>query len=198
MKISSSAKKYIGNKIFADYFNQYAEIVNNYEYKVKIAIGKMGRLEADRLEANAGFFKKSAITVTPEWVYQLVTNSDKARIALLGTLGHEMSHKMGNIKGIRKFELWTNEVHCDFKGASLTLNSERRLLLESMHNKIQLGHKDIDNKNCTHPSWRQRIEYASQYDYNEELIRKIAKDTKCSNEKRIQKVIKQFDPIILK
>lgn len=198
MKISSSAKKYIGNKIFADYFNQYAEIVNNYEYKVKIAIGKMGRLEADRLEANAGFFKKSAITVTPEWVYQLVTNSDKARIALLGTLGHEMSHKMGNIKGIRKFELWTNEVHCDFKGASLTLNSERRLLLESMHNKIQLGHKDIDNKNCTHPSWRQRIEYVSQYNYNEELIRKIAEDTKCSNEKRIQKVIKQFDPIILK
>lgn len=198
MTISSSAQKYIGNKIFADYFNQYAEIVNNYEYKVKIAIGKMGRLEADRLEANAGFFKKSAITVTPEWVYQLVTNSDKARIALLGTLGHEMSHKMGNIKGIRKFELWTNEVHCDFKGASLTLNSERRLLLESMHNKIQLGHKDIDNKNCTHPSWRQRIEYASQYDYNEELIRKIAEDTKCSNEKRIQKVIKQFDPIILK
>lgn len=198
MKISSSAKKYIGNKIFADYFNQYAEIVNNYEYKVKIAIGKMGRLQADKLGANAGFFKKSAITVTPEWVYQLVTNSDKARIALLGTLGHEMSHKMGNIKGIRKFELWANEVHCDFKGASLTLNSERRLLLESMHNKIQLGHKDIDNKDCTHPSWKQRIEYASQYDYNEELIRKIAEDTKCSNEKRIQKVIKQFDPIILK
>lgn len=32
-KISSSAQKYIGNKIFADYFNQYAEIVNNYGYK---------------------------------------------------------------------------------------------------------------------------------------------------------------------
>lgn len=198
MKISSSAKKYIGNKIFADYFNQYAEIVNNYGYKVKMANGIMRSLQADKLGANAGFFKKSAIIVTPEWVYQLVTNSDKARIALLGTLGHEMSHKMGNIKGIRKFELWTNEVHCDFKGASLTLNSERRLLLESMHNKIQLGHKDIDNKDCTHPSWKQRIEYASQYDYNEELIRKIAEDTKCSNEKRIQKVIKQFDPIILK
>lgn len=66
-----------------------------------------------------------------------------------------------------------------------------------MLNKIQIGHKDIDDKDCTHPSWRQRIEYASQYDYNEELIRKIAKDTKCSNEKRIQKVINQFDPIIL-
>lgn len=197
MTISSSAQKYIGNKIFADYFNQYAEIVNNYGYKVKITNGKTRSLQADKLGANAGFFKKSAIIVTPEWVYQLVTNSDKARIALLGTLGHEISHKMGNIKGIRKFELWTNEVHCDFKGASLTLNSERRLLLESMLNKIQIGHKDIDDKDCTHPSWRQRIEYASQYDYNEELIRKIAKDTKCSNEKRIQKVINQFDPIIL-
>lgn len=198
MTISSSAQKYIGNKIFADYFNQYAEIVNNYGYKVKITNGKTRSLQADKLGANAGFFKESAIIVTPEWVYQLVTNSDKARIALLGTLGHEISHKMGNIKGCRKFELWTNEVHCDFKGASLTLNGERRLLLESIHNKIQIGRKNIDDKDCTHPSWRQRIEYASQYDYNEELIRKIAKDTKCSNEKRIQKVINQFDPIILK
>lgn len=198
MTISSSAQKYIGNKIFTDYFNQYAEIVNNYGYKVKITNGKTRSLQGNRLGANAGFFKKSAIVVTPEWIYQLVTNSGKARIALLGTLGHEISHKMGNIKGLRKFELWTNEVHCDFKGASLTLNGERRLLLESMHNKIQIGRKDIDDKDCTHPSWRQRIEYASQYDYNEELIRKIAKDTKCSNEKRIQKVINQFDPIILK
>lgn len=60
---------YIGNKIFADYFNQYAEIVNNYGYKVKITNGKTRSLQADKLGANAGFFKKSAIIVTPEWVY---------------------------------------------------------------------------------------------------------------------------------
>lgn len=201
--ISFRSRIYLGNDTWEMNKNlllEFYDICKKYNYKLKITYGGIRPINKDSLNANAGIFKNQSIAISPEWMHQLIINEniENVRIALLGTLGHEISHKMGNIKGLRKFELWTNEVHCDFKGASLTLNGERKLLLKSIHNKIQLGRKNIDDKDCTHPSWRQRIEYASQYDYNEELIRKIAKDTKCSNEKRIQKVINQFDPIILK
>lgn len=93
------------------------------------------------------------------------------------------------------------------------VNNNRQLLLESCKYKKERvllwrqSSKDKYSKFADllfnkipqdHPSWQQRIDYITNYNFNEELIRKIAKDTKCSNEKRIQKVINQFDPIILK
>lgn len=198
---SKNVYKYVGEKLCADnesYLQQYYDLVNQYGYKLKFTNGLTRNLTEKSLNANAGFVKNNPIIATSEWLYQLIINKEAADIAFKGTLGHEISHKKGNIKGIRKFDLWVNEIHCDYYGAMLMLNSDRNLLLQAINYKIEFGHKNINKPDYVHPSWKHRLEYVSKYDYGEELIKRIANDTKYKNEKHIQKVIKEFHPITLK
>lgn len=182
---------------------EYEDICKKYGYKLKCSYGGIRPIKKKNLNANAGLFNFQSIVITPEWIYQLIFNEDTelVRNALLGTIGHEISHKLGNIKGIKKFELWVNEVHCDFKSATITLNNDREKLIQGIRFKTEFKAKTNPNiltkQSGDHPSWEQRLDYISNYNYDEKLIRRIAKDTKCSDENRIQKVINQFEPIIL-
>lgn len=57
----------------------------------------------------------------------------------------------------------------------------------------------VNNKDGpTHPLWKHRLEYVINYDFGEELIRRIAEDTECKSEDLINKIIKFYNPIILK
>lgn len=56
----------------------------------------------------------------------------------------------------------------------------------------------ISSVGFLHPSWKKRLEYASDYDFNETLIRKIADDTDCQNENLVKKISIYYEPIMLK
>ena len=56
--------------------------------------------------------------------------------------------------------------------------------------------KDKDTR--SHPSWNRRIEYISNYNFDYNLIDKIAFDVGCENSKLILAVKKHFSEIKLK
>ena len=95
-----------------------------------------------------------------------------------------------------KFISWVNEVHADFGAAEKMADSSRNKLILSMKYKLSL--KQTDNDSPTHPSWEKRLDYVSNYDFDETLIRKIAEDTGCQNEILINKIISYYKPIMLK
>ena len=76
------------------------------------------------------------------------------------------------------------------------VDSDRQKLILSIQYKLSLKH--TDNDSVTHPSWKKRLEYVSDYDFNEILIRKIADDTGCHNELLINEITSYYKPIILK
>ena len=93
------------------------------------------------------------------------------------------------------FIAYVNELYADFGAAEKMANSSRQKLLDAMEYKK--ARKNKDEGTCDHPSWAQRIYYAEHYDFGEELIRQIAKDTGCNNQKIIDKVCKHYQEIKL-
>lgn len=55
--------------------------------------------------------------------------------------------------------------------------------------------KDRDTR--SHPSWNKRINYIVNYDFNDDLIDKIAFECGCNNDKLITNVKNYFDVIEL-
>lgn len=214
-KATSQSSEEIYKKL-KDIDDKYNKIVQKYECTITFKCMKNVSF-VSKLSAQSSFGK--SIIVSPEWAYTLMSsNNDNVNNAFLITIGHEITHKENDIHFINGlssfiFSCWINELHADFGAAEKMVNNNRQLLLESCKYKKERvllwrqSSKDKYSKFADllfnkipqdHPSWQQRIDYITNYNFNEELIRKIAKDTKCSNEKRIQKVINQFDPIILK
>lgn len=161
------------------------------------------------LGASATIYKY--IIIYSEWAYQLLVNKDmKTFNAFLLTLKHEEAHKEKNFtaprfssKSIKQFYGIVTEVHCDFRGAEIAFQSNRQQFVEALKYKIQL--MDKMKKNSTnveivsfHPSWDKRIEYATNYNFNEKLIRTIASDINLTDEKIINIACHHFDEIILK
>ena len=96
----------------------------------------------------------------------------------------------------KTFINYVNEVHADFGAAEKMVDSDRHKLILSMEYKLSL--KQTDNDSPTHPSWKRRLEYASNYDFNEALIQRIATDTGCDNEVLINNINAYYKPINLK
>lgn len=59
----------------------------------------------------------------------------------------------------------------------------------------ELTHKEGD---FMHPSWERREYYAEHFNFDEELIRQIAIDVGCSNEKLIKRISEYYKKIILR
>lgn len=75
------------------------------------------------------------------------------------------------------------------------LNSNRMALLQAIRYKQDLvAGKDGD---YAHPSWGRRYNYAANYNFNEELVCKIAEDVGCKNEKLIQQIVSHYETINL-
>lgn len=129
------------------------------------------------LEASSIIPKR--ITISPEWAVNLILFNDcEVENAFYLTVGHELTHKDGDfskkctVVRDKKFINWINEVHADFGAAKKMVDSNRNKLIDSMKYKLALKENDKDGP--THPSWKRRLEYVSNYSFDEKLIKQIA------------------------
>lgn len=160
----------------------------------------------------------NGILLTPEWAARLLLYNDDDTInAFLITIGHEMTHNEGDFStnGFqdknKKFINWVNEVHADFGAAEKMVECNRQKLINSMPYKVDAKKSKckwlnklmkkifnlLHSDEYTHPTWETRIEYAKEYDFNEKLIQKIAKDTGCGNKKLIERAWQHYKPPII-
>lgn len=170
--------------------------------------------QSDFLNASARL--KNFIILNSRWAYQIVKdNNEQTRNAFCITIGHELTHKEGDICkskygiGARRFICWVNEVHCDFGGAQKMADSDREKLLMSCEYKQDIKKSNIKVKKFnkktkksdedaeSHPDWEKRINYVKEYDFNEKLIKKIAEDVNFHDEEIIQRVCHEYDDIYL-
>lgn len=210
--LCKSTKKYIEKQArtkniaipsnYEDILNQFCEIAKGFGHKLEFRKGR--GLSKNTLNANAGLFKNSSIVVTPEWAAQLVLcNKENISDIFKITIGHELTHKEKQLCPIKyipkikfiKFLSQVNEVHADFGAAKKMANGNRKQLLDSIEYKKSL--KKIDKEYFGHPSWTRRKIYVENYNFNNELIQKIAKDIGYTKQNQIDKVCKYYKEIEL-
>lgn len=162
----------------------------------------------------------NGILLTPEWAARLLLyDNDITQNAFLITLGHEITHTEGDFsskklkENDKKFVNWVNEIHADFGAAKKMVKCDRQKLMASIQYKmdakkeprckllnkyikkaLNLMHSD----EYTHPTWETRLEYASNYDFDENLIKRIASETGCTNDALIKEICAYYKPIVLK
>lgn len=88
-----------------------------------------------------------------------------------------------------------NRSSSDFAAAEKMVNSSRQKLLASIQYKIIAKPNNTDS--FTHPSWIHRKEYVENYDFEDNLIHRIANDAKCVNDELIRKVKDYYRTIVL-
>lgn len=143
------------------------------------------------------------IILNSEWVAHLVLlGKDETINAFQATIGHELTHKDKDYLFIefftkdKKFINWVNEVHADFGASEKCFQNVREKVFSAViYKRKYKGERDKDSS--AHPSWKRREEYILNYDFNENLICKIAEDVDCKNLKLINNVSKHFTEIIL-
>lgn len=164
---------------------------------------------------NATAILPKTIIINSAWIKKIIFDYDNPIMhdAFLMTINHEMTHKeknhhsllfkfkricysLYNLKNDRKFFNWVDEVHADFGGINKAFDGNRNKAISIMEYKLISKKTDEDTK--SHPSWKKRITYVSNYDFNEKLIDKIANDCNCMNEKLISLMKNYYGNIILK
>lgn len=185
-----------------DVLYRYSLLAKEQEYRLLFCRMLMYNKDAEVCNAN---YKHLPIQVSQAYAAKLVLNdSNDIHNAFLMSLGHEMTHKDNDIKVIKgmfikngtKFLAHVNEVHADFGAVQKLANNNREKQLKAMKYK-QSYKKNVDVSDFCHPSWNQRYNYIEKYNFDEKLIRQIAADVGCTNEKLIEKAIRYFDIIRL-
>lgn len=145
----------------------------------------------------------NTVIVSSEWAYQLLIhrNDDYVTTSFLLSLGHELNHTMKWFPHTfnpeyDRFIRWCVEVHHDFAGAKIMGDGKRKNLLISITHKML--NRPHDEDSILHPSWKRRYCYAENYNFDEELIRRIAEDTEYQNEELILDMIAYYKPIVLR
>lgn len=165
-------------------------LAKEQEYRLLFCRMLMYNKDAEVCNAN---YKHLPIQVSQAYAAKLVLNdSNDIHNAFLMSLGHEMTHKDNDIKVIKgmfikngtKFLAHVNEVHADFGAVQKLANNNREKQLKAMKYK-QSYKKNVDVSDFCHPSWNQRYNYIEKYNFDEKLIRQIAADVGCTNEKLI-------------
>ena len=187
----------------------YIQIIEKYEnisHSKRIIVRLSWLYGTKESCLNASSAISNCVIFNQSWLYRVVFfDGLETNNAFKMTLGHELTHKENDLlplKGIIYdingycFIAWCNKVHADFGAVVKFAELDRNKQIQAMEYKLNL--KKDDKPSLDHPSWCQRIEYVKNYDFDEILIRKIAEDTNCHNEKLIQKVIEHFEPIYLK
>ena len=154
---------------------------------------------------NASATIPGLILINAEWASKIVLNQDNPHMhdAFALTICHEITHQekdfyyLDLFSADGKFVNWVDEVHADFGGAQKGLDSNRSRASFAMKYKVSCKKKK-DKDTRSHPSWNKRIDYILNYDFNEELINKIAFDCGCNNNKVITAVKNYFDVIELR
>lgn len=209
-RINQIKRKFKRTKMPINIPDNYFEILDKYaamvsyhdyilEFSTKSGMNKRG------LNAFAGTSskKQSIIAATPEWAVQLIVhNNVETDNAFKITLGHELTHKDPEV-WLKdrlldcKLLLHLREIHADFGGAKKMASSSRDVLVCSCEFKKHFKEKERrkkDRSTLFHPSWAKRLEYATYYDFNADLIKKVAEDLGYDLSKRRHKQL--LDQII--
>ena len=160
--------------------------------------------DSDSVNANSAFF--NIILVNYGWALHLIRNpNEETDNAFKITIGHELGHKAGDFpismkylfsRNAMKLIFWSNEVQHDFYSAKIMVDYSRDALISSMKYKIKL--KKNNKSDLSHPSWAKRLYYAEHFDFNEDLIKQIAIDTKCDNLELVKEIVDFYGIIELK
>lgn len=154
---------------------------------------------------NASATIPGLILINAEWAARIILNQDNPHMhdAFALTVCHEITHQEKDFyyfdlfTADGKFVNWIDEVHADFGGAEKGLNGERSRAYLAMEYKLSCKTKE-DRDTRSHPSWNRRIDYITNYDFNDDLIDKIAFECGCNNDRLITKVKRFFDTIELR
>lgn len=160
--------------------------------------------DSDSVNANSAFF--NIILISYGWALHLILNqNEETDNAFRITIGHELGHKAGDFPismkylfsiNAMKLIFWSNEVQHDFYAAKIMVNCSRDALISSMKYKIKL--KKNNKSDLSHPSWVKRLYYVEHFDFNEDLIKQIAIDTKCDNLELVKEIVDFYGIIELK
>lgn len=154
---------------------------------------------------NASATIPGLILINAEWASRIVLNQDNPHMhdAFALTVCHEMAHQEKDFyyfdlfSADGKFVNWVDEVRADFDGVKKGLEGDRSRASFAMKYKLSCKKKN-DRDTRSHPSWNKRINYIANYDFNDDLIDKIAYECGCKNNKLIIAVKNFFDVIELK
>lgn len=149
------------------------------------------------LNAHITRSKKKVVIFSSEWAFQLILkNCIEAEMGFIYTLGHELTHKEIDIFPLKyphccKFIAWVNEMHADYGSSIKVFNGDTQKTVKAMNFVGSFNNYDIED--FSHPSWVRRLYYIQKYPlWGEDLIRRIARDTKCFNEGIIRKIINHY------
>ena len=142
-----------------------------------------------------------SIFVSASWYAALVWGGARAQRAFRATLAHEIGHQVGQIpEHTMLFSLFhihqeifigrTNEVRCDYYGVNDGLSGNLAEGCDAM--KFKREQTIFDCFDLYHPSWKKREKYISAKSFDEELIKKIAKDVGYKDQKVIHKVVEYY------
>lgn len=209
--ISPFIKIYVMMRCFKEIHKRLAEILVTYNEMPQVGNNKIHfsfLLFPTVLGASSAM--KNRIAVSAEWAARLILfDSEDTQNTFQITLGHELSHKDGDFaflfwerknrcfihKEDRKFVNWVTECHHDYAAVEKMYSCSKKKLLASMEYKIKL--KPNNNDSNSHPSWNRRKGYVENYDFNLDLINKIASDTGCTNSILIKNICDYYKPILL-
>lgn len=213
---SRSSKDNVPAKIFDDWLNKQENISLPNNVVLRFTTLKDGFSSLLSASAHLPYY----IIASPEWAARLfLFDSEATRNAFTITIGHEITHIDGDFpntkltRNDKKFVNWVNEVHADFGAAEKMVEYNRQKLIGSMQYKMDAKKKPkckllnnfikkvlnlLHSDEYTHPTWETRLEYATNYNFDKELINEIAKNTDCTNENLIKKVCEYYEPIVLK
>lgn len=210
-----SSKDDVPAKIFDDWLNKQENLSLPNNVVLRFTTLKDGF--SSLLSASAHL--PNYIIASPEWAARLfLFDSEATRNAFTITIGHEITHIEGDFSNTKitrndkEFVNWVNEVHADFGAAEKMVECDRQKLRDSMQYKMNAKKEPkckllnklikkvlnlLHSDEYTHPAWKTRLEYATSYNFDEKLIKKIAAETGCMNQTLIDKVIDYYKPIIL-
>ena len=89
-----------------------------------------------------------------------------------------------------RFLSWVQEIYCDFYAAKIIADSKRKSLIDSINYKMK--NKDGTIQGISHPSWNNRLKYATNYNFDEKLIKQIYTDSGCKNETLLNEAIEFY------
>jgi hypothetical protein len=169
------------------------------------------KLIVDKEDALNGHnnFITGNISISSKHLLEYLSGEDKefSGKCILECLGHELGHYKAlaplpfyviskNIckKLATPDELFRSrlvEVYCDHNALNFTgFDTETHRMIMKEHLKSRKETK-ADKTDFFHPTWRERIKYIGM-DFGENLIRQVAKDNKCRNEKMIADQIEYY------
>lgn len=147
---------------------------------------------------------KKVIFITQEWANMLQNNPNNNLVwnAFSGTIYHELGHQKDympngllrkmliticNFFGIclrnyhsnqLQFLYWVWEAHADFYSCEHAFKGDRCMSRKTMLFKLDERKKRLKSIEDTydHPSWMRRISYIEKFNFDEQLITKIAMD----------------------